>query len=208
MAAIKEILESPTMATIWVKEATRRKLVRSKVKNMEMSLQVSLHWQSITWDYELLKPQVFFSSFCQTKPLQRRRKAKRIKRTWQNSLLIRSILSVCSSQLCGFVSNKTHVYFFFMIFLFLDAKPSTRHPRCQIEWRKIGCTATWVDGHPMSPESVFADILPSRTVEISSCGDQGKPSSTQGLHLSFQINMQVAIKYLVEKVNFSLNIFS
>ena len=60
MAEIKRILESPTMPTIWVKEATRRKLVRSKVKNMEMSLQVSLHWQSVTWDYELLKPQVFF----------------------------------------------------------------------------------------------------------------------------------------------------
>ena len=113
MAAIKGILESPTMPTIWVKEATRRKLVRSKVKNMEMSLQVSFHWQSVTWDYELLKPQVF-SSFRQTKPLQRRRKAKRIKRTWQNSLLIRSILSFCSSQLCGFVSNKTHVDFFFL----------------------------------------------------------------------------------------------
>ena len=76
-----------------------------------------------------------------------------------------------------------------------------------LDWRKIGCTATWVDGHPMSPESVFADILPSRTVEISSCGDQGKPSSTQRLYLSFQINMQVAIKYLVEKVKFPLNIF-
>ena len=110
MAAIKRILETPTMATIWRKEATRRKLARSKVKNMEMSLQVSLHWQSVTWDCELLKPQVFLS-FCQTKPLQRRRKAKRIKRTWQNSLLIRSILSFCSSQLCGFVSNKTHVDF-------------------------------------------------------------------------------------------------
>ena len=48
MAAIKRILESPTIATIWVKEATRRKLARSKVKNMEMSLQVSLHWQSVT----------------------------------------------------------------------------------------------------------------------------------------------------------------
>ena len=48
MAEIKRILESPTMPTIWVKEATRRKLVRSKVKNMEMSLQVSLHWQSVT----------------------------------------------------------------------------------------------------------------------------------------------------------------
>ena len=36
------------MPTIWVKEATRRKLARSKVKNMEMSLQVSLHWQSVT----------------------------------------------------------------------------------------------------------------------------------------------------------------
>ena len=63
-----------------------------------------------------------------------------------------------------------------------------------------------VDGHPMSLESVFADI--SRTVEISSCGDQGKPSSTQRLHLSFQINMQVAIKiYLVQKVKFYLNMF-
>ena len=29
-------------------EATRRKLARSKVKNLEMSLQVSLHWQSVT----------------------------------------------------------------------------------------------------------------------------------------------------------------
>ena len=48
LAEIKRILESPTMPTIWVKEATRRKLVRSKVKNMEMSLQVSLHWQSVT----------------------------------------------------------------------------------------------------------------------------------------------------------------
>ena len=99
------------------------------------------------------------------------------------------------------------------VFLLYDFLISRRQQKTStviytvLDWRKIGCTATWVDGHPMSPESVFADILPSRTVEISSCGDQGKPSSSQRLHLSFQINMQVAIKiYLVQKVKFYLNV--
>ena len=208
MAAIKGILESPTMATIRRKEATRRKLARSKVKNMEMSLQVSLHWQSVTWDCELLKPKVFFvilpnQATAEEKEGEEDKEdlAKLFADTEHPVFLLVSVVWICFEQ------NQC-------VFLLYDFLISRRQQKTStviytvLDWRKIGCTATWVDGHPMSPESVFADILPSRTVEISSCGDQGKPSSSQRLHLSFQINMQVAIKiYLVQKVKFYLNMF-
>ena len=114
--------------------------------------------------------------------------------------LLVSVVWICLAQNpCGFL--------FYDFLIFRRQQKTSTVIYTVLDWWKIGCTATWVDGHPMSPESVFADILPSRTVEISSCGDQGKPSSTQRLHISFQINMHVAIKYVVEKVKFPLNIF-
>ena len=148
MAAIKGIFESPTMATIWVKEATRRKLARSKVKNMEMSLQVSLHWQSVTWDCELLKPQVFFvilpnQAAAEEKEGEEDKEdlAKLFADPEHPVFLLVSVVWICFEQnSCGFLC--------FKIFLFFDA--SKRH--------QLWYTRCWIGGKLVALQHELTDI--------------------------------------------------
>ena len=86
--------KSPTMATIWRKVATKRKLARNKASSREEAIQVSFHWLRVTWkngfNHIVGENKVILSL---TKPLQRMRNATRTAKAWKSFLLKRSMLS-------------------------------------------------------------------------------------------------------------------